>query len=760
MGFDFPLGYIDQQTFMNALDADLAELETITQGFILETSTEPTQAEWEDAWETAGYTLPIPPGQELIWFDGTRPRGIYMVVNNDLMSILTLWRVFPAKNEVIVDGLNLMEYIRFVDDRRMAVVGRAPDAAREFPTIDTLYWYYPDGSLKIMASPSFEVGVNASKLTAGGGVVYADDDYIWLAANGSIPVITLTANLPTARYIRATSKVATTSVAPAINCVAYWKTINTGAINWDSITLEILDQSLTIRASTTFAVAASEGLVEHSFNFNPSAGANITTFYFRFQINGSPVSGNAGLAIFDPFLFTDDGVNNYDWFIAEDFRAMGTRTITGMTVALTNAARLARYDRNTQAQEMAISVGATSALWESFNPDDEIVYGLSGTDIYQMDWATGTVALTYAGGGAKVSLRYYNGRIYWKNPTLSSHNIVSVDTAGAGQTTLVPSRNTRPFLISKSGKVYDYDSGILYDIPGAAQSVMPYADNYFQRLRKEFEQLTVPQGRERVYYRSNRSDVPVAWYAHLVENLDYYYPQDINEAEDSIILASENVHTYLDLGAGYALAGKNTTGKIWRLQLYADHVPDWKLVAKTSVGSARPSVTWDLTSLLGDDIDEYDHLMIHMNVTRDVAGDGVVLIQFNGNTSAAAYISQYIFGHGTTEGAAEQYHNFSGIVMNANVHTRIPQTLVMIPDFNNPDTYKQAQFINGFGTSYVAGALWISHGIGIFQNAGKITSIKIVPTANNLAANDEFRLFALRGKRRTYRDRPYEYSMA
>ena len=86
MPFDFPLGQDSQQTFMEALMADLQSVQDQADPFQITQILEPTQANWVVAWETAGNTLPIPENKDLYWFDGEFLRGIYSVASFDKIA--------------------------------------------------------------------------------------------------------------------------------------------------------------------------------------------------------------------------------------------------------------------------------------------------------------------------------------------------------------------------------------------------------------------------------------------------------------------------------------------------------------------------------------------------------------------------------------------------------------------------------------------------------------------------------------------------
>lgn len=83
-----PSDYISQVSYISNLISELNELDSAIDGLTLLQTTQPTHNEWETAWVNSGRTLPIQPGAELIWHDGSVIRGIFSVVNDDIVRLL------------------------------------------------------------------------------------------------------------------------------------------------------------------------------------------------------------------------------------------------------------------------------------------------------------------------------------------------------------------------------------------------------------------------------------------------------------------------------------------------------------------------------------------------------------------------------------------------------------------------------------------------------------------------------------------------
>jgi len=73
----FPTSYADQATYLQSLVARLNILESQNSVIVVTKTTRPKQQDFVAAWLAAGLTLPILPGYEFHWWDGTQVRGVY-----------------------------------------------------------------------------------------------------------------------------------------------------------------------------------------------------------------------------------------------------------------------------------------------------------------------------------------------------------------------------------------------------------------------------------------------------------------------------------------------------------------------------------------------------------------------------------------------------------------------------------------------------------------------------------------------------------
>lgn len=90
MPFDFPLNKTEQQTYMESLLTELAELNDAVVPIQVTQLYEPTQADWAAQWEADGGSGALPSGKDLYWFDGTNLRGHFTVGQYDAIAPIGL----------------------------------------------------------------------------------------------------------------------------------------------------------------------------------------------------------------------------------------------------------------------------------------------------------------------------------------------------------------------------------------------------------------------------------------------------------------------------------------------------------------------------------------------------------------------------------------------------------------------------------------------------------------------------------------------
>lgn len=151
----------------------------------------------------------------------------------------------------------------------------------------------------------------------------------------------------------------------------------------------------------------------------------------------------------------------------------------------------------------------------------------------------------------------------------------------------------------------------------------------------------------------------------------------------------------------------------------------------TTVGTATPSVTLDLTGITG-----YTDLRIVYNGTISATGMDIRW-RFNGDTGSN-YSFTYINGNGSTASSGRQ-SNTTYIASYATTGTSgAPGTILFdVMNYSNTTTYKTT-------LSRVSDApVELNAYVGLWRSTSAITSITIFPNANNITAGSTFTLYGI-----------------
>jgi hypothetical protein len=152
---------------------------------------------------------------------------------------------------------------------------------------------------------------------------------------------------------------------------------------------------------------------------------------------------------------------------------------------------------------------------------------------------------------------------------------------------------------------------------------------------------------------------------------------------------------------------------------------------KTTVGTATPSVTLDLTGISG-----YTDLVLVYNGTVTVTGKDI-RFQFNGDT-ATNYSYTNVGGNGSTASSA-RLANSTYIPTYALVGTSTSPATIAINIFNysNTTTFKTALVRTSDAPSEVQAYA------GLWRNTAAINSIRIFPNTDNFAVGSTFSLYGI-----------------
>lgn len=106
----FPSAYTDQVSYMAALVNRANAIEQQNNVIQVTKITEPTQADFVTAWLAKGFSIPIQPGYEFHWWDGTRLRGVYGAIDDGffVLNVGLLQPNAPAISPIATDEVYLI----------------------------------------------------------------------------------------------------------------------------------------------------------------------------------------------------------------------------------------------------------------------------------------------------------------------------------------------------------------------------------------------------------------------------------------------------------------------------------------------------------------------------------------------------------------------------------------------------------------------------------------------------------------------------
>lgn len=142
----------------------------------------------------------------------------------------------------------------------------------------------------------------------------------------------------------------------------------------------------------------------------------------------------------------------------------------------------------------------------------------------------------------------------------------------------------------------------------------------------------------------------------------------------------------------------------------------------------------------------YEHLQIRAIAKRTTAGTGASygLLRFNSDTTSANYRSHEIYGAGASATAGD-YSGFGGVITqrfpNAGETSIFCASVLDILDYANTNKYKVTRNLagydaNGSGQMHFTSGLWL--------NTNAVTSITMIPNADNWAQYSSFALYGIK----------------
>jgi len=152
---------------------------------------------------------------------------------------------------------------------------------------------------------------------------------------------------------------------------------------------------------------------------------------------------------------------------------------------------------------------------------------------------------------------------------------------------------------------------------------------------------------------------------------------------------------------------------------------------RTVVGTATPSITFDLTGVSG-----YTDLVIIATGTASALGN--LSLRFNGDTTSN-YSRTMLYGNGSTA-TSYRVSNYSGIPLGDFDTSQIATHIINIQNYSNATTNKTvlARWNNNAGTYASLGAT-----ASLWRNTAAITSITIYDDAGNLSTGSTFSLYGI-----------------
>ena len=165
-------------------------------------------------------------------------------------------------------------------------------------------------------------------------------------------------------------------------------------------------------------------------------------------------------------------------------------------------------------------------------------------------------------------------------------------------------------------------------------------------------------------------------------------------------------------------------------------------IATVTVGSGG-AANVEFTSIGTD----WTHLQIRgIARTTESAENTICYLQFNSDTTSGNYYGHGLYGTGadvTAYALDGSYYASLSVIPGASATASIfGATVIDILDYRNTNKYKTVRNLsgndrNGSGQVRLASGLWMS--------TSAITSIKLVPIANNFAQYSHFALYGIKG---------------
>lgn len=142
----------------------------------------------------------------------------------------------------------------------------------------------------------------------------------------------------------------------------------------------------------------------------------------------------------------------------------------------------------------------------------------------------------------------------------------------------------------------------------------------------------------------------------------------------------------------------------------------------------------------------YKHLQIRTFCKATVANNFVQSIfgRFNSDTGSN-YARHFINGSGSAvaqNGFTSQTSMFFGTDINADANNIFAASVIDILDYANTNKYKTTRSLSGVDTN---GSGYVQFMSGLWLNTAAVTSITILPNADNFAQYSHFALYGIRG---------------
>ena len=171
----------------------------------------------------------------------------------------------------------------------------------------------------------------------------------------------------------------------------------------------------------------------------------------------------------------------------------------------------------------------------------------------------------------------------------------------------------------------------------------------------------------------------------------------------------------------------------------------WTVIDHDTLGVAAAS--WTSTTIPAD----YDHLCLMVSGrSAQSAVYSAQMIRFNGDTTAASYSSQNLFGWSTSSVSGENQTTATGVAYPMLTGTTTAsQTFgaitAWIPDYKSTAGFKAA-IVQSTAPYATTGQGQVRYTAGLWQDTSAITSITVIGlTGNNFDQHSSFTLYGITG---------------